>query len=537
MRFTSHELLLDAASRRASIAGNALRLEPKTFDLLSYLLKNPRRVVRKQELLDALWWGEIVGESALTRSVSCLRKLLADDARAPRFIRTVHRCGYEFIAPVAVADAAAISDAARDPLPRRPERFVGRLEELARLRGALSVPSEKRQSAWLVRGESGIGKTRLLEEAVRAAAGAFEVHQVHGSRLEAAPLSLFRRCLRSLVRSRTLKGVASRFRGASSQTRRFLFEPGFSSAPVWSGAARRAELETLRVGLSALASARPLALVIDDLDAADAVSIELFALILDRAEAPVLLVGAYHDARTSDEPRAAALAGFRVACPNEIALRPLDRHEVAAFIEPWTGEVSLAEQLRLRTGGNPRFLSELASGGAEELAAMRLPAGIRSAVQERLAALPRETLDLLELASIPVPELTVPLLARASEQTPEQCARRLEPARVGQLLAYHERDRLSFAHGVVRETLYDELEPEQRCRAHLAVWSALAETLGDNNPTQRELLRASVRHMLAARACLREAAYEAQARDLPALLWSPAGVSALTAVVDTPRSA
>jgi DNA-binding winged helix-turn-helix (wHTH) protein len=520
MRFKSHELSLDVASRRARLADTVLGLEPKAFDLLEYLMKNPHRVVSKQELLDSLWWGEIVGESVLARSMSCLRKLLADDARSPRFIRTVHRCGYEFIAQIMVADSTA-SSAEAGQVPRSSGAFIGRTGELAVLRRALTLAAGQGQRAWLVRGEPGIGKTRLLEEVLRSAAGAFETHRAHGSRREGAPLSVLRRCLRSLVRSRTLKVVARAFRGASSETRRFLLDPEPRSELAWSEATASDELNALLAGLSELARARPLALVIDDLEVADAASCRLLELLLARRDAPVLLLGALRDPPACNQPEPAPLASLRAACTNELALSPLSGQEVAAFIRPWMDDVALAERLRQRTGGNPRLLSLLAEGGAEELAALRLPASIRAAARERLGVLPRETLGLLELASIPVPELTVRLLACALGQAPEQCERLLEPAFAARLLDRHEHQRVSFAHGIVRELLYDELEPDQRCSAHLAMWSALAETMGETNPRLRSLLRASVRYASAARACLFEAERAVDAREIPALLWSP----------------
>ena len=83
-------------------AGEPVPLSPRPFDLLVYLLRNPRRLVTKDELLDALWPGVAVTENTLTRAVSELRRALDDTPGAPRCIETVPRRGYRWIAPTGV---------------------------------------------------------------------------------------------------------------------------------------------------------------------------------------------------------------------------------------------------------------------------------------------------------------------------------------------------------------------------------------------------------------------------------------------------
>lgn len=80
--------------------GVQVALEPKALRVLLYLIHNRGRLVRKQELLDAVWGETAVTESALTRSIGLLRKTLEDDSREPRFIETVPTAGYRFIAEV-----------------------------------------------------------------------------------------------------------------------------------------------------------------------------------------------------------------------------------------------------------------------------------------------------------------------------------------------------------------------------------------------------------------------------------------------------
>src|SRR5512139_3273800 len=83
-------------------AGDVVALEPKAFDVLRHLLENRDRLVTKDELLDVVWSGTFVTPNVLTRAVAQLRKALGDDAFEARYIQTVARRGYRFIAPAGV---------------------------------------------------------------------------------------------------------------------------------------------------------------------------------------------------------------------------------------------------------------------------------------------------------------------------------------------------------------------------------------------------------------------------------------------------
>lgn len=80
--------------------GNPLPLAPKVFDTLLILVDNSGRIVEKKDLMSRLWPDTFVEESNLTFNIQQLRKVLGDNARQPRFIETVPRRGYRFIAEV-----------------------------------------------------------------------------------------------------------------------------------------------------------------------------------------------------------------------------------------------------------------------------------------------------------------------------------------------------------------------------------------------------------------------------------------------------
>lgn len=91
---------LDAGSRELRHADEVVPLEPKSFDLLLYLLLHRDRVVGKDELQDNVWPDVIVAESSLTRCVMKVRRAVNDDAEKPAVIGTVRRHGYRFLADV-----------------------------------------------------------------------------------------------------------------------------------------------------------------------------------------------------------------------------------------------------------------------------------------------------------------------------------------------------------------------------------------------------------------------------------------------------
>jgi DNA-binding winged helix-turn-helix (wHTH) protein/WD40 repeat protein len=85
-------------------AGEVSPIEPKAFRVLLFLLRNPQKLITKEELLDAVWADASVTESSLTRSIAKLRRALGDDIREPRYIATVATVGYRFIGKVEVSE-------------------------------------------------------------------------------------------------------------------------------------------------------------------------------------------------------------------------------------------------------------------------------------------------------------------------------------------------------------------------------------------------------------------------------------------------
>lgn len=89
---------LDPEARRLLDAGREVHLSPKAFDVLETLIDRRPAVVTKSELQERVWPGTFVVDATLNVVIAEIRRVLQDDAAAPRFIRTVHRVGYAFCA-------------------------------------------------------------------------------------------------------------------------------------------------------------------------------------------------------------------------------------------------------------------------------------------------------------------------------------------------------------------------------------------------------------------------------------------------------
>ena len=98
--FQFGEFTVDGDQKVLLCNGLPRQLAPKLFDTLLILVQNAGRIVGKDELMNQLWPDTFVEEGNLTFNIRQLRKSLGDDARQPRFIETVPRRGYRFIAPV-----------------------------------------------------------------------------------------------------------------------------------------------------------------------------------------------------------------------------------------------------------------------------------------------------------------------------------------------------------------------------------------------------------------------------------------------------
>src|SRR5210317_604823 len=120
MIYRFEEFTLNTAKREVHRGAEAVKIEPRTYELLIYLLENRDRAIGKDELQDKVW-GTIVSDSAMTRGVMKLRKSLGDTSDA--IIKTVPRFGYRFVAEVESLQEPAQPVSSQEPAqPASPKK-------------------------------------------------------------------------------------------------------------------------------------------------------------------------------------------------------------------------------------------------------------------------------------------------------------------------------------------------------------------------------------------------------------------------------
>jgi len=136
-----------------------IRLTPKAFGVLRYLVEHAGRLVTQNELLEALWPDTFVQPEVIKSHILDIRTALGDGPKNPQFIETLPRRGYRFIAPV--NDVSTESAISVEPVSGK---LVGRKAELDCLGNSLQKTLTGRRQIVFITGESGIGKTALVDE-------------------------------------------------------------------------------------------------------------------------------------------------------------------------------------------------------------------------------------------------------------------------------------------------------------------------------------------------------------------------------------
>jgi DNA-binding winged helix-turn-helix (wHTH) protein len=186
--WTFEPFALDPANACLWRGAEAVPLPPKAFDVLSYLVTHPDRLVTKSELLDAVWPATAVSDAVVRVTIGALRKVLGDTRQPPRFLATVPRRGYRFLAPVTLAPSSAPTPAAPAPpaaLPLAPPPLlVEREAVLHQLHTRLAQAQQGTRQVVLVTGEPGMGKTAVVETFATQAMRRTPLWVAHGQCVE-----------------------------------------------------------------------------------------------------------------------------------------------------------------------------------------------------------------------------------------------------------------------------------------------------------------------------------------------------------------
>ena len=393
--------------------------------------------------------------------------------------------------------------------------LVGRDAEIGILGALLDAAMGGRGGAALVGGESGVGKSRLLDE-VRARALVDGVVVLRGQAVSegGGPYHVFREALRGLSLRVDLDDLDASVLEAVVPEIGALLEREIPERPEIGPEAAQARLLRVVEGMFRRLSA-PVLLILEDLQWAGSESLKMLARIAKVAgELTLFVVGSYRDDERSDLP--SELPGMRT-----LELRRLRPEDIAALAASMLGErgrrPEVIERLERETEGNAFFVVEIVRALAEEAGALSrvgvepMPktvssGGMHRIVRRRLGRVPRRARALLETAAVIGRQVDRPLLQRFAEGVDLEVW--LTTCVNVAVLESHEGS-FRFAHDKLREGLLADLSPDASRDLHLSV----AEAIEAEYPGEPEHITALAHHYAAAGVVAKEAHYCALAGE------------------------
>jgi len=503
-------------------ATTPVALRPKTFAVLQYLAEHPGDLVTKQALLDSIWGDVAVTEDVVRLSIRELRVALADDPTTPRFIQTVPRRGYRFIAAMGAASVSVLVPTAAPPSGGAswPGVVVGRASELAEIADAFRGAANGRRQVVFVSGEAGIGKTTLVDAALE------DLRRATGP----PPLIGRGQCVEQYGGGEpylpVLEAMAAICRGSDGRRVEAVL---IQHAPDWllralglaapsivgaTASTHEHTLHKLAASIDALSAEIPLVLALEDLQWSDHATLNLLSVLAQsRAPARLLVLCTLRpaDAIAHGHPVATAKRELLRKCLcREILLGGLSAADVASYLAARFPGAELPQDLLPllvdRSDGNPFFLVTLVDhlldrnllvGGTRwELRASAdtlrtaIPSGIRAAIEPRLEHLPGDALRVLQSASVAGLEFAAHAVAGVAprgsdladveyvEQLCDGLAVRREILRASGESAWPDGTtsaRYAFAHALYREVIYQSLSSSARRRLHQAIGERLEQ--------------------------------------------------------------
>jgi predicted ATPase len=365
---------LDIANQCLWHNGAQIALQPKPFAVLRYLVENSGRLITHDELLDKLWPETYVQPQVLRTYMLELRKVLGDDATQPRYIQTLPKRGYRFLACVtersesaaagngansAQRPASAASSAPAEPVPA----IVDREREMASLFTQFDLASNGQRRVVFLTGEAGIGKTALLDAFCRQLSIRFSTSVARGQCVEGfGSKEEYYPVMEALSQ---LCASADGERACKILAR---------MAPAWlAGLGRQGEPSAtsspermpgdLCAALEELAAEKPLLLAFEDLHWADSATLHLIsALARRRAPARLLVLVTCRPRETGGDQPLKALRQdllLRRLCA-EVILNPLPKAAVRDLLIRELKQAALPSGLAAfvhqRAEGNPLFV-------------------------------------------------------------------------------------------------------------------------------------------------------------------------------------
>ncbi len=506
---------LDVRERQLACDRRVIPLRGKVFDTLCVLVQHAGQLVRKDELMKVIWPDSVVEENNLEHNLCILRKTLGQ-SDGQKFIETVPRQGYRFVAKVHTLDEAPASSllTAHDV---EPSVFVTeRDSQLQQLHRALKkAQSGSRQTVFLT-GEAGIGKTTLVRKFLDEIKDVGRLRISLGECLDQrGPGEAYMPVLEAFARlCRQSEGQAV-VEVLKHRAPTWLFQIPSAISPDERSSLQHSLIgltqeRMLREGVDALqgiAADRLLILVLEDLHWSDGSTLDfLMRVARGREQAQLLVIGTYRPAEARNRSRSVSHLVQQLLLSEscqELPLRFLSERGLADYLcNRLQGPVpsAVAHLLHQRTEGNPLFASVMVNSwiangclraesgrwtlsvGAGDVA-FEAPDTLRQVIEEQVDQLPPAEQEIVEAASAAGVEFSVFAVAaaldRSSAEVETQCA---AMAQAGRFFASCGRSdlpdgaicqRYRFIHSLYREVTYRRLPAGRRARWHLRIGERL----------------------------------------------------------------
>jgi DNA-binding NarL/FixJ family response regulator len=382
-----------------------------------------------------------------------------------------------------------------------PAPLIGRQRELALLHDMLARAQIGHCRVLLLRGEPGIGKTRLLDAmTMQTAQSRITVLRGGASDADGMPPYLpFLEALGYHIHTASTEALRQQTGPLAAILATILPElilrlgQAPTSYPLPAEQARLRLYEAVGSFLTAIAAPQGLLLVLDDLQWADPASLDLICSVARRQpSARLLLLGAYREGEVEHNPtfqraiaelnRLRLLTLVSVGRLAEAEITALAAHYLDAPIEP-----AVSRLLYTQSEGNPFFAEELLRDWLETAVLVRvdgrwqlsrpietaLPSSIAGALRQRLARLPTDLVAVLRTAAISGRTFDTALLAEITGQSLEMIEEHLQEAVRARLIRLDAAGSYTFSHDKIRECLYTEVTTVRRRRLHGRIGEAL----------------------------------------------------------------
>jgi DNA-binding winged helix-turn-helix (wHTH) protein/tetratricopeptide (TPR) repeat protein len=520
--------------------GAVVSLAPKVLQTLLVLVEHAGEVVRKADLLQAVWPDSFVEETGLSRNMSLLRQALGDEQQ--HVIVTVPRVGYRFAAPVRRVDSATGMPPARTPRPRW-QPIVGRATQLNALQQALEDARSGRGIVVALAGEPGIGKTTLVDafldevrESCRVGAGRCSERlsgvEPHLPVLEALDELAVDPAVQETLRRRA--PTWSRYLASGGQREGADAEAGRPTGGT--GSPERLVRELTRF-LEDSSRQQPLIIAIDDVQWADVSTVDVLSHLAPRIiQMRVLVLVTYrqHELALPGNPfarlRAELIARGQL---REVPVTLLELDDVREYVRAAFGDREFPPELPgfvfRKTEGNPLFITDLvryvrdsrSDGGRRD---NEVPDSLRGLIDRMLQRLPPAAHRLLLLAAVQGYGFDSATLSRVSGSAAAEVEELLRRAEHVHALVTRVRETelpdgtvsviYRFVHVLYQDALYASITPSRRIEwarqiaealvaSHAGRTGSIAGQLAVLFETGREFWQASLYFVEASRDAMR----------------------------------